>query len=135
MQSQNKILDDMAKVASSAMGVAAGLRGEVEARFREQLERLLTQMDLVPREEFDAIKAVAVKAREEQEALSAQVATLERRLAALEAAHKAESKGMRAPQPAAPQSAAPQSAAPQSAAPKPATDNPAGGGVPPKSEG
>ena len=63
MQSQSKILDDMAKVASSAMGVAAGLRGEVEARFREQLERLLNQMDLVPREEFDAMAAVAAAAR------------------------------------------------------------------------
>jgi hypothetical protein len=86
MQSQSKILEDIAKVASSALGVAAGMRSEVEARFREQLERLLTQMDLVPREEFDAMKAVAVAAREGQEALAAQVAALERRLAALEAA-------------------------------------------------
>jgi BMFP domain-containing protein YqiC len=84
MQSQSKILEDMAKVASSAMGVAAGMRSEVEARFREQLERLLTQMDVVPREEFDAMKAVAVAAREAQEELSAQVAALEKRLAALE---------------------------------------------------
>src|SRR3546814_3467256 len=51
MQSQSKILDDMTKLASSALGVAAGMRSEVEARFREQLERLLTQMDLVPRED------------------------------------------------------------------------------------
>lgn len=86
MQSQSKILDDMAKVASSALGVAAGMRSEVEARFREQLERLLTQMDLVPREEFDAMKAVAVAAREGQEALAVQVAALEARLADLEAA-------------------------------------------------
>jgi hypothetical protein len=85
MQSQSKILEDIAKVASSALGVAAGMRSEVEARFREQLERLLTQMDLVPREEFDAMKAVAVAAREGQEALAAQVAALEQRLAALEA--------------------------------------------------
>jgi BMFP domain-containing protein YqiC len=92
MQSQNKILDDMAKVASSAMGVAAGMRSEVEARFREQLERLLAQMDLVPREEFDAMKAVAVAAREGQETLAAQVAELQTRLAALEAAGKAAPK-------------------------------------------
>lgn len=85
MQSQSKILDDMAKVASSAMGVAAGMRSEVEARFREQLERLLAQMDLVPREEFDAMTAVAVAAREGQEALAEQVAALEQRLADLEA--------------------------------------------------
>lgn len=86
MQSENKILDDIARVASSAMGVAAGMRGEVEARLREQLERLLSQMDLVPREEFDAMKAVAVAAREEQEALGTKLAALEARLAALEAA-------------------------------------------------
>ena len=92
MQSQSKILDDMAKVASSAMGVAAGMRGEVEARFREQLERLLSQMDLVPREEFDAMKAVAVAAREGQETLAGQVAALEQRIAALEAAQESASK-------------------------------------------
>jgi BMFP domain-containing protein YqiC len=84
MQSQSKILEDMAKVASSAMGAATGMRSEVEARFREQLERLLNQMDLVPREEFDAMKAVAIAAREEQEKLSVQVAALEKRLAAVE---------------------------------------------------
>ena len=88
MQSQSKILDDMAKLASSALGVAAGMRSEVEARFREQLERLLTQMDLVPREEFDAMAAVAAAAREGQETLAAQVAALEQRMAALEAAQK-----------------------------------------------
>lgn len=86
MQSQNKILDDMARVASSAMGVAAGMRSEVEARIREQLERLLAQMDLVSREEFEVMKAVAVTAREEQEALTARLATLEARLTALESA-------------------------------------------------
>ena len=88
MQSQSKILDDMAKLASSALGVAAGMRSEVEARFREQLERLLTQMDLVPREEFDAMAAVAAAAREGQETLAAQVAALEQRVAALEAGQK-----------------------------------------------
>jgi BMFP domain-containing protein YqiC len=92
MQSQSKILEDMAKVASSAMGVAAGMRSEVEARFREQLERLLAQMDVVPREEFDAMKAVAVAAREAQEELSAQVAALEKRLAAIEKAQAAAKK-------------------------------------------
>ncbi|WP_299397183.1 accessory factor UbiK family protein [Pelagibius sp.] len=85
MQSENKILDDFARLASSAMGVAVGMRSEVEARLREQLERLLAQMDLVPREEFDAMKAVAIAAREEQEALSQKLAALEARLAALEA--------------------------------------------------
>jgi BMFP domain-containing protein YqiC len=73
---------------SSAMGVATGMRTEVEARFREQMERLLSQMDLVPREEFDAMAAVATAAREEQETLTEKVAALEQRLAAMESALK-----------------------------------------------
>ncbi len=92
MQSENKILDDFARLASSAMGVAVGMRSEVEARLREQLERLLAQMDLVPREEFDAMKAVAIAAREEQEALSQKLAALEARLAALEGGKTAAGK-------------------------------------------
>jgi BMFP domain-containing protein YqiC len=97
MQSQSKILDDMAKLASSALGVAAGMRSEVEARFREQLERLLAQMDVVPREEFDTMAAVAVAAREGQETLAAQVAALEQRIAALEAAQKTAAKAAAKP--------------------------------------
>ena len=77
MQTQNRLLDDLARVASGAIGVAAGMRAEVEARLREQFERVLAQMDLVTREEFDAVKAMAVKAREEQEALAARLAKLE----------------------------------------------------------
>ena len=77
MQTQNKLLDDLARVASGAMGVAAGMREEVEARLRDQFERVLGRMDLVTREEFDAVRAMAVKAREEQERLEARVAALE----------------------------------------------------------
>lgn len=77
MQTQNRFLDDLARVTSGAMGVAAGVRGEVEARVREQLERVLAQMDLVPREEFEVVKAMAAKARSEQEELAARVAQLE----------------------------------------------------------
>ncbi len=78
MQTQNRLLDDLARVASGAIGVAAGVREEVEARLRDQFERILTRMDLVTREEFEVVRAMAVKAREEQE-------TLAKRLAALEA--------------------------------------------------
>lgn len=81
MQTQNRFLDDLARVTSGAMGVAAGVRGEVEARVREQLERVLSQMDLVPREEFEVVKAMAAKARAEQELLSERVAQLEALLA------------------------------------------------------
>ena len=77
MQTQNRLLEDLARVASSAMGVAANMREEVEARLRDQFERILRDMDLVTREEFEAIKAVAVKAREEQEILAARLAALE----------------------------------------------------------
>ncbi|MDX1575403.1 MAG: accessory factor UbiK family protein [Kiloniellales bacterium] len=77
MQTQNKLLDDLARVASGAIGVAAGMREEVEARLRDQFERVLARMDLVTREEFEAVKAMAVKAREEQEVLSERLAALE----------------------------------------------------------
>jgi BMFP domain-containing protein YqiC len=82
MQTQNKLLDDLARVASGALGVAAGMREEVEARLRDQFARVLGHMDLVTREEFEAVRAMAVKAREEQEALEDRVAALERALAA-----------------------------------------------------
>ncbi len=85
MQTQNRLLDDLARVATSALGVAAGMRAELEARLRDQFERVLSGMDLVTREEFDAVKAMAAKARSEQEDLAA-------RLAALEAAPKAPPK-------------------------------------------
>lgn len=77
MQSQNRLFDDMAKVANSAAGVAAGLREEVELRLREQMERMLQRMDLVTREEFEVVREMAAEARREQEALSARLAELE----------------------------------------------------------
>ena len=80
MQSQNRFFDDMARVASGAMGALSGVRGEIEARFRDQLERILAGMDLVSREEFEAVKAMAAKAREEQEVLQQRIAELEARL-------------------------------------------------------
>ena len=90
MQTQNKLLDDLARVASGAIGVAAGMREEVEARLRDQFERVLGRMDLVTREEFEAVRAMAIKAREQQEILSERVATLE---AALETTPKGAAKG------------------------------------------
>ena len=82
MQSQNRFFDDLARVASGAVGALTGVKSEVEARLREQLEKILAGMDLVSREEFDALKAIAVKAREEQEDLAKRLADLESRLAA-----------------------------------------------------
>jgi BMFP domain-containing protein YqiC len=82
MQTQNRLLDDLARVAAGALGTLSGVKSEVEARLREQLERVLAGMDLVSREEFEAVKAMAAKARAEQEELAKRVAALESRLAA-----------------------------------------------------
>jgi BMFP domain-containing protein YqiC len=84
MQSENKFVDDLAKLFSGALGAAAGLRGEVEQRLRQPLERLVAQMELVGREEFEVVRALAEAARNEQEALTARLADLEARLARLE---------------------------------------------------
>ena len=78
MQTRTRLFEDLAKVASGAAGSLSGLKAEVEARMRQQFEDMVARLDLVTREDFEAIRAVAVKAREEQE-------QLERRLAALEA--------------------------------------------------
>ena len=83
MQTQNRFFDDLARVAAGAMGALSGMRSEVETRIREQLERVLAGMDIVSREEFEAVKAMAAKARSEQEDLHKRVAGLESRLAAL----------------------------------------------------
>jgi BMFP domain-containing protein YqiC len=84
MQSQSRFFDDLARVAAGAAGALSGVRGEIEARARDQLERVLAGMDLVGREEFEAARAMAAKAREEQEKLQRRVEELETRLAALE---------------------------------------------------
>ena len=77
MQVDNRFLDDLARVANGAAGALSGVREEVEALVRQRAERFLADMDLVTRDEFEAIKAVAAKARLEQEALEARVAALE----------------------------------------------------------
>ncbi len=82
MQTDNRFLDDLAKVASGALGSVSGVKHEVEVRLQQQMEKLLARMNLVPREEFDAMKAVAQAAREAQIKLEARVAALEARFAA-----------------------------------------------------
>lgn len=84
MQTDNKFLDDLARVANGAMGAITGVRGEAEALVKARLERLLSDLDLVTRDEFEAVKAVAAKAREEQEALEVRVAALEAALKKVE---------------------------------------------------
>jgi BMFP domain-containing protein YqiC len=83
MQSQNRFFDDLARVAAGAVGTLSGVRSEVESRLRDQLERVLSGMDLVTRDEFEAVKAMAAKARAEQEDMAKRVAELEILVAAL----------------------------------------------------
>ena len=82
MQTDSHILDDVARVATGAMGAASGLKGELDAMIKRRLEGILAKMDLVPRDEFDAVKEMAARARSESEALAERVAQLEARLAA-----------------------------------------------------
>jgi BMFP domain-containing protein YqiC len=77
MAIDNRILDDMAKVAAGALSGISGMKQEVEGRLRQQFERILAGMDLVKREEFDMVKAMAAKARSEQEDLAARLERLE----------------------------------------------------------
>jgi BMFP domain-containing protein YqiC len=97
MQSQNRFFDDLARVAAGAMGALSGVKSEVESRMREQLERVLAGMDLVSRDEFEAVKAMVAKARSEQEDLAKRMAELESQLASLAAReHLASAEGDRA---------------------------------------
>jgi len=81
MQTRNKILDDISQLMTNAMGVAQGAKDEAETAISSMMDRWLADRDFVTREEFDAVRAMAQKAREENEALKA-------RLDALEAASK-----------------------------------------------
>ncbi len=77
MQSRNKFLDDVSKLMTNAMGVAQGAREEAETAVRSMIDRWLADKNFVTREEFDAVRAMAQKAREENEALKARIAALE----------------------------------------------------------
>jgi BMFP domain-containing protein YqiC len=81
MQSRNRLFDDMSQLMTNAMGVAQGAKDEAETAFKSMIDRWMADRDFVTREEFDAARAMAQKAREENEALKA-------RLDALEAAQK-----------------------------------------------
>ena len=80
MQTRNPFLDDLAKMANGAMGALSGVKDEMEARVRDQIARILDGMDIPRRDEFEAVKAMAAKAREENEALRRQLAELQAKL-------------------------------------------------------
>ena len=80
MQTRNKILDDVSQLMTNAMGVAQGAREEAENAMKSMMDRWLADRDFVTREEFDAVRAMAQKAREENAALEERIAALEAKL-------------------------------------------------------
>ncbi|MEO0327374.1 MAG: accessory factor UbiK family protein [Pseudomonadota bacterium] len=83
-QGPNRLFDEFARLMTDAAGAAQGMKREAETAFRVQAERFLSDMDLVKREEFEAAKEMAVLARDDADALKAQIAALEDRLQSLE---------------------------------------------------
>ncbi|TVS02570.1 MAG: accessory factor UbiK family protein [Rhodobacteraceae bacterium] len=77
MQTRNRFLDDVSQLMTNAMGVAQGARSEAETAVKSMMDRWLADRDFVTREEFDAVRAMAQKAREENEALKARLDALE----------------------------------------------------------
>ena len=84
MQTRSRFFDDVSQLMTNAAGVAQGARAEAENAFRSMLERFLNDSNLVTREEFDAVREMAVKAREENDALSARIAEVEAKLGGTE---------------------------------------------------
>lgn len=82
MQQGNKLFDDMSKLMTNAMGVAQGAKTEAETAMKGFVDRWLADRNFVTRDEFDAVRAMAQKAREENAALEARIAALEARLTA-----------------------------------------------------
>jgi BMFP domain-containing protein YqiC len=82
-QTTNPLLDQFSKLLTDAAGAAQGMRREVETLMKAQGERILRDMDVVQREEFEAVKEMAAKARDENERLNARISELESELARL----------------------------------------------------
>ncbi|GFO80654.1 accessory factor UbiK family protein [Methyloceanibacter sp.] len=80
-QTSGRLFDELGKLLTDAAGAADGVKKEIEGVMRGQAERILNELDVVQREEFEAVKAMAQKAREENELLKARIAALEAKLA------------------------------------------------------
>src|SRR5690242_21272288 len=80
MQTDNPFLDGLSRMFTDAAGAAQSVRAEMDTFIRQRLERLVADMDFVPREEFDAVKAMAAKAREENAKLELRIAELESKM-------------------------------------------------------
>ena len=78
MQTRNKVFDDLSQLMTNAMGVAQGAKAEAETAMKSMMDRWLADRDFVTREEFDAVRAMAQKAREENEALKARLDAMEK---------------------------------------------------------
>ncbi len=85
MQSQNRLLDDFVKVMNGAAGTIAGMTREAQSAMQDRAREWVGGLDLVSREEFDAVRAMAIAARDENEALKARIDTLEATIAGLAA--------------------------------------------------
>jgi BMFP domain-containing protein YqiC len=77
MSTTNRLLDDVARLITDAAGAAQGVRREVETVVKTQMQRVLSEMDVVTREEFEAVREMAIMAREENEKLAERLAALE----------------------------------------------------------
>ena len=80
MQTDNRFLDGMAKFLTNAAGAAQAFKAEMETMVKARIEKMIADLDFVPRDEFDAVKAMAAKARTDNEKLAARVAELEAKL-------------------------------------------------------
>ena len=80
-QTDNPFLDGMARILTDAAGAAKSVRDEIDTFVKHRLEKLVADMDFVPREEFEAVKAMAAKARDDNEKLQARISALESKLA------------------------------------------------------
>ncbi|MAZ01839.1 MAG: hypothetical protein CMN56_01755 [Sneathiella sp.] len=88
MQTNSRLFDDLARLATGALGTAQGVKTEWENLFHQRMERFISEMDLVPREDFDAVKAMAVLAREENDELKERLAALEKKVGELSKASR-----------------------------------------------
>ena len=94
MQTRDRLFDDAARIAGGAVGALAGVKREIETLVRQQLERMLSSLDLVTRDEFDAVKEMAVKARSEQEELANRLLSLEKQINANKKASRRSKKSL-----------------------------------------
>ena len=99
MQSQNRIFDDLVKMMNGAAGTVAGMTREAEAAMRDRIRDWIGGVDMVSRDEFDAVKAIAVAAREESAALRSRVEALEAAASARSAGRSRKSPGGRSDPP------------------------------------